>query len=67
MTHWVSNWKKVVERRSSLLTPLFFCTSGLFGGLLAVASMAEGLTGFDSQAPLVRNLALGLGAVSVPL
>lgn len=67
MTHWVSNWKRVVERRSPLLTPLFFYTSGLFGGLLAVATLAEGLTGFGSQAPLVRNLALGLGAVSAPL
>lgn len=67
MTHWVSNWKRVVERRSPLLTPLFFYTSGLFGGLLAVASLAEGLTGFGSLTPLVRNLALGLGAVSAPL
>ncbi|MGI8783362.1 MAG: hypothetical protein ACR2L2_06910 [Acidobacteriota bacterium] len=63
----MSNWKRVVERRSPLLTPLFFYTSGLFGGLLAVASLAEGLTGFGSQTPLVRNLALGLGAVSAPL
>lgn len=67
MTRWVSSWKRAVERRSSLLTPLFFCTSGLFGGLLAVATLAEGLTGFGSQTPLVTRLALGLAAVSVPL